>query len=159
MKKQQLLALTTVVTTLSSIGFTPNAQADHKAIHQTHEEFYDELDLDISLRYAPSYMQVLFRIHDSTLHPNTSSKSEAEWKAKGEKACRELEQSDNTRALINQQIYKGKMAAKNNEDITPAEGFNNHVAPYLAAASAKCKRFQEFAIDQFARFSYDRSNI
>jgi hypothetical protein len=157
--KKQLLALTTAVTTLSNIGFNPSAQANHKAIHQTHEEFYDELDLDISLRYAPSYMQVLFRIHDSTFHPNTSSKNEAEWHAKGEKACRELKQSDNRRALINQQIYKGKMAAKNNEDITPAEGFNNHVAPYLAAASAKCKKFQEFAIDQFARFSYGRVNI
>jgi len=96
--KKQLLALTTAVTTLSKIGFNPSAQANHKAIHQTHEEFYDELDLDISLRYAPSYMQVLFRIHDSTFHPNTSSKNEAEWHAKRERwqlktiwSCQHLE--------------------------------------------------------------------
>lgn len=157
--KKQLLALTAAFTTLSTLGFAPSAQADHKAIHQTHEEFYDELDLDISLRHAPSYMQVLFRIHDSTIHPTIYTKEEAEWHAKGDKACRELKQSDNTRALINQQIYKGKMAAKNNDDITPAAGFNNHFAPYLAAASAKCTQFQEFAIDQFARFSYGRVNI
>ena len=157
--KKQLLALTTAITTLSSIGFTPSAQADHKPIHQTHEEFYDELELNISLSHDPSYMQVLHTIHRSTIHPNKPSMTRAEWHVKGEEACRKLEQSDSTQALINQQIYKGKMAAKNNEDVTPAEGFNNYVAPYLAAALVKCKKFQEFAIDELARYSYDRVNI
>jgi hypothetical protein len=203
--KKQLLALTTAITTLSSIGFTPSAQAefshnfycskpqkpinwksyspDHKwscvcecyikrndnspknlegieeIDHPTHERFYNELELTTD-PLTPGYTDYLDVLKSFARSPNDIHQNEDKWQARGEKACEELEQSGNSMStVIDRQITKGKNTADKSKLATPAIGFNNHVAPYLAAAFTKCPKFSDFARIQLQRINDGRVDI
>jgi len=205
--KKQLLALTSAVTTLSSIGFTPRAQAEfshnfycspphnptrweyhhpdykwscgcecyikedysppkdlegiEEIDHPTHEKFYNELELTTD-PLTPGYTDYLDVLKSFIRFPapNDIHGDEDKWQAKGERACEELEQSDNSMStVIDRQITKGKNIVDESKLATPAIGFNNHVAPYLAAAFTKCPKFSDFAKIQLQRINDGRVDI